>query len=313
MKTYPQAIHLELPEGVRCAVALSYDLEMCAGYSPDGVNHGRIMPAVQNYLFKLLDVAERYNTQLHFFYVCDGLEEENIDYLEEILRRGHVIDSHTYSHQGVAIVSPEKLDDELQRANRLLKDKLGVESTILRGPYGYKNGRESLSQANREIIVRHGFKWISGEFDDAVYDHDADFSARSASRNLPYAYSKDLIEIPFQGWSDRMWFDLRPEVDQSEIESWRAEYAHRPIPTPWSAPWPIENALDGWIESNRHTLDHAYEEGLLWVPVWHPYTHYLHDPQNRALEALLEHAASKSERVWVCTLRDAVQMLKREI
>jgi hypothetical protein len=33
-------VSVRLPAGVRCAIALSYDLEMCAGYQPDLVNHG---------------------------------------------------------------------------------------------------------------------------------------------------------------------------------------------------------------------------------------------------------------------------------
>ena len=50
--------------------------------------------------------------------------------------------------------------------------------------------------------------------------------------------------------------------------------------------------------------------GLLWVPVWHPYTHYLHDPENRALPALLAQAQAKSEPVLICTVRDAVEFLQ---
>ena len=40
-----------------------------------------------------------------------------------------------------------------------------------------------------------------------------------------------------------------------------------------------------------------------------PVTGITLDPQARILEALLEHAAAKPERVWVCTLRDAAAML----
>jgi len=44
---------------------------------------------------------------------------------------------------------------------------------------------------------------------------------------------------------------------------------------------------------------------------WHPYSHYLHDPENRMLPAMLEHCASKPERMWVCTVRDACEMVER--
>jgi hypothetical protein len=54
--------------------------------------------------------------------------------------------------------------------------------------------------------------------------------------------------------------------------------------------------------------DIAYEQRLVWVACWHPYSHYLHDPENRMLPAMLQHCAAKPERVWVGTFRDAVGM-----
>lgn len=298
-----------MPEGVRCAIALSYDLEMCAGYAPDGINHGRIMPELQAYTLKLCDIAEQNGVKLHFFYVCNGLEETDIRYLQEILRRGHVIDSHTLSHQHVAQSSPSLLDHELSQANQLLKEKLGITSTVLRGPYGYKQGWRNLPAENRQVILKNGFRWLSGEYDDLVYSQTRVEWVRSPETNCPYQYPEGLVEIPFQGWSDRMWFDMRPEVDQQIISEWRGKYGHKPVPTGWKAPWPIPNALEGWIDLNLATVDTAYELGTLWVPVWHPYTHYLHDPEAHALKTLLQHTAAKPETAWVCTVRDAAAML----
>jgi len=305
-------VTVALPEGIRCAVALSYDLEMCSGYACDGINHGRIMQPVRDYVSRLMAVAERYNTKLHFFYVCNGLEEGDNDYLKEILKRGHVIDSHTYSHQAITAISANELNKELSKANHLLENELGVHSTVLRAPYGYKDGRRNLPEENRDVIIRNGFRWISGEYDDQVYQRDQDFWVRAAERDQPYAYSNDLVEIPLQGWTDRMWFDMRPEVDQTIIASWREMYAHQPVPQGWRASWTIENALERWIDLNLKTLDYVYEHSLLWVPCWHPYTHYLHDPECRTLEVLLRHAASKNENVWVCTVRDASKMMRIE-
>ncbi len=67
--------------------------------------------------------------------------------------------------------------------------------------------------------------------------------------------------------------------------------------------------LDAWIEFNLAALDYAYEHRLLWTPVWHPYTHYLHDPQNRALPALLDHIRIKSEPVAMLTMREVCAAL----
>ena len=295
---------------MRCAVALSYDLEMAAGYAPDEINHGRIIPAVQEYTIRLCETAERFGVQLHFFFVCNGLEAPEIGYLRRILDGGHVINSHTYSHQGVALVTAEKLDQELRLANQLLKQRLGVDSTVLRGPYGYKQGWKNLPPENRRVILDNGFQWLSGEYDDQVYHEDWDFWICAPERELPYRYPEGLVEIPFQGWSDRMWFDMRPQVDQEILVDWRKLHGHQPVPRGWRAPWLLPDALDEWISLNLATLDYAYEHGKVWVPIWHPVTHYLHDPENRVLTALLEHAASKPETALVCTVRDLARMLR---
>jgi peptidoglycan/xylan/chitin deacetylase (PgdA/CDA1 family) len=304
-------LKLRLPDGVRCAIALSYDLEMCAGYAPDGINHGRIMRSVQLYTLDLCRTAAEFGVSLHFFYVCNGLDGADPAYLHEITRSGHVIDSHTYSHQGVAVATPQLLDEELKKANRLLLEKLGITSTILRGPYGYKEGWKNLPAENRQVVLQNGFRYLSGEYSDVVYGQDWSFWVNSPERDLPYLYPEGLMEIPLQGWTDRMWFDMRPEVDQSVVNSWRAKYGHRPLPAGWEkAPWTPAGALDEWIALHLAILDHCYEEGLLYVPTWHPYTHYIHDPHNKTLRALLQRAAEKKEKVWVCTLRDAVAMLQ---
>jgi peptidoglycan/xylan/chitin deacetylase (PgdA/CDA1 family) len=302
-------VKVELPAGVRCAVALSYDLEMCGGYAPDGINHGRIIPAVQEYALRLCETAERYKAKLHFFYVCNGLEEPDIRYLQEIVRRGHVLDNHTYSHKPVAVNSAEFMDHELWRANRMLKDCLGVTSTVLRGPVGYSHGWLNLPHANRLVILRNGFRWVTGEYDEDAFTRDRAYAVRAAENHQPYAYPEGLIEIPIQGWTDRMWFDMRPEVNQAVLDEWRKQHGHQPVPKGWHAPWTDEHALDEWIALNLDALDYAYENRLLWVPCWHPISHYLHDPENRMLSTLFAHAAAKKERVWVCTVRDAAAIL----
>ena len=136
-----------------------------------------------------------------------------------------------------------------------------------------------------------------------------DYDAAAPSRLGPYSYPTGLIELPIQGWMDRGYFDMFKCVDQEAYDDWRAEHGHKPVPGDWKCPWTDDDALDGWIEYNLAALDFAYDNRLLWVPTWHPYSHYLHDPQNRMLPALLERARSKSEKVHVGTVRDAVQML----
>ena len=302
-------VRVEFAEGVRCVVALSYDLEMCAGYSPVSINHGRIMAPVQEYALRLCQTAEDFDVQLHFFHVGNGLEEKDVGYLEEILLRRHVVDSHTYSHIRLATPDFKKLDAELELTNRLLDQRLGCTSTVLRGPGGEPDGLNGLEN-NQRAILKNGFRWVTCHMDVTMGQDGLDYDAAAPSRLGAYAYPTGLIELPIQGWMDRGYFDSFRCVDQEAYDEWRAESGHKPVASGWKCPWTDDDALDGWIEYNLAALDFAYENRLLWVPTWHPYSHYLHDPENRALPALLERARSKPEKVHVGTVRDAVRMLR---
>jgi len=304
------SINIQLPEGVRAAVALSYDTDMAAGYAPDRICHGRSAPFLKEYMLKLCDTAEKFGVQLHFFQIGNGLEpDQDVSYLEEILRRGHLVDNHTYSHLPLITGDIDTLDKELATTNRLMKERLGWTCTVLRGPGGYQNGVQDCP-ANQEIILKNGFRWVSSQYDGTLGQRGLDDAIAAPSRHHPYAYPNGLIEIPIQGFTDRHWFDNYKCIDGEAYTRWREAHGHQPVPADWQCPWTSPGALDDWIDYNLATLDYAYEHHLLWVPVWHPYSHYLHDRENQMLPALLEHAALKPERVWVCTVRDAADMLE---
>ena len=214
------SVRVALPEGVRCAVALSYDLEMCAGYSPTLVNHGRIMPPLREYTLDLCATAEAFDVGLQFFYVGNGLEEPDIDYLHEILRRGHVIDNHTYNHVHLSMPDTDLLRQELELTNRRLHERLGVESTVLRGPGGLPGGLTML-YANQRAILKSGFRWVSSHMDSTMGLYDPKHDAAAPARLQAYAYPNGLIELPIQGWMDRIFFDFHRCRDLDAQDAWR--------------------------------------------------------------------------------------------
>ncbi|MCD6359309.1 MAG: polysaccharide deacetylase family protein [Armatimonadetes bacterium] len=301
-------VPVTLPDGVRCAIALSYDTDMAGGYAPDGVCHGRTAPFLAEYMLRLCDTAEQFGVALQFFQIINGLEgDQDVGYLREIIARGHVVDSHTYSHAPL-VGDPEALDDELSRANRLLNERLGVTSTVLRGPGGYAEGLRGLPE-NQRIILDQGFEYVSCRYSDNLRSGDWDAAVSNPSVDVPCRYDSGLIELPIQTWTDRSFFDTLRCVDRAALESFRAEWGHRRVPGGFRPAWTAPGALDEWIDYNLQVAQHVYDNRLLCVMAWHPYSHYLHDPDNRMLPALLEWAAAQPERVWVCTLRDACGMV----
>jgi peptidoglycan/xylan/chitin deacetylase (PgdA/CDA1 family) len=296
-----------LPADVRCAIALSYDLEMCAGYQPDGINHGRIMPELKEYVVDLCSIAEQYGVRLHFFYVANGFDQ-TIDLLREILRRGHILDSHTYTHLPLITDDLQRLDDELALTNRLFEERLGYRSTVLRGPGGYPKGLDDKAP-NQVIILKNGFKWVSCRAEKNILDKGSQHLIKAPLHEVPYVYPTGLVEIPIQGAMDRTFFDMSKNVDTAKYQEWRTTSGGKPVARHWKAPWTPPDALQQWIRYHREAIDFVYEHRLLWVPVWHPLSHNLHDRDNVVLRRFLEHCQSKDERVWVCTVRDAAAML----
>ena len=302
-KTY---VKVNLPEGVRCAVALSYDLEMCAGYQPDGVNHGRIIPEVQEYTLELCSIAEEFGVQLHFFHVGNGFEE-TYACLREILHRGHLVDNHTYSHIPLLTEEVDRLDKELAKVNALYAERLNWTSTVLRGPGGYQDGLDE-RPANQEVILRNGFKWVSCRFDSTDLKN-RDYVLASPAENVPYVYPTGLIEIPIQGYTDRSFFDNLLCENRQAYDGWRTEFGGTAVGKDWRAPWTSDGAVEEWKVYNRQAIDYAYDNHLLYVPTWHPTTHYYHDRDNVCLRDLLSYAESRDEKVWVCTVRDAAELI----
>ncbi len=300
---------VKIPDGVRCAIALSYDLEMSGGYEPNGGGHGRVIPEVQDYARGLCDVAEEYGAKLHFFCIGNGVEH-TLPLLNEIISRGHIIDSHTYSHFKLRSNDISSLKEELEKTNRLFEEKLGWKSTILRGPGGYQDGLDGLID-NQQVILDNGFKVVSCRHDWTVLEGDRKHVLNTPRRDPPYMYPTGLVEIPFQGFSDRTFFDDAKNVCPEKYKKWRSIPWNNRNLKGWMPPWTAKDALDEWIKYHRQAVDYAYEHKLLWVPCWHPLSHYLHDRENTVLRKFLEYCTSKPEKVWVCTVRDAAEMLDK--
>lgn len=301
-------VDVPLPKGVRCAIALTYDTDMAGGYAPDGICHGRTMPALQDYIMRLCGTAGQFGVRLQFFQIGNGLElPDVVEHVRQILKRGHIVDLHTYSHLPLITKEVQKLDDELALTNQLFEEKLVWKSTVLRGPGGYQNGLDGLRE-NQRVIQKNGFKWVSGRFTGQLLGRRGSTSTEGPALEPPYAYPTGLIEWPIQAATDRTWFDTLRCTDAEAYARWRKECGHKPIPKGWRAPWTDKDALDERIRYNQAVADFAYERSLACCLCWHPYSHYVHDPDNRALPALLAHCAAKPEKVWVCTMRDLVQM-----
>jgi poly-beta-1,6 N-acetyl-D-glucosamine synthase len=83
---------------------------------------------------KILDILEKENVPATFFIV--GINaQQNIPLLQRIYRDGFEIGNHTFTHNNVARMSPERADLELKTTRSLIECVTGHSTILFRAPY----------------------------------------------------------------------------------------------------------------------------------------------------------------------------------
>lgn len=85
--------------------------------------------------FHLLEVLARHNVKATFFLIGRYVKQRP-DIAQELVRAGHVIGNHTFSHPNLIWVSPQETNRELQDCERALTDAVGEHSRLFRPPFG---------------------------------------------------------------------------------------------------------------------------------------------------------------------------------
>jgi peptidoglycan/xylan/chitin deacetylase (PgdA/CDA1 family) len=271
-----------LPEGYRCAVALGFDCYIAGDHADaneGGATHGRLDDRVVRYMDELARVAEDSGARLQFF--VPGMAFEGAgDHLLDLAQRGHAVDQMTYSQLPLVGSDPVGLRDQLLRTKTLLDERLPGEHVGLRAPAMTRNGIQAEADV-QQVILDCGLRFVSSDYSTKSPETGpvawADKNAAMLIKHMqPRWYPTGLLEIPSPGFSDRHYLDG------------------------------LGRGLDEWIAHVRQCIDFAYDlGGLLYSPDLHPDTHFRHDPDLRAIRAIFEHAASKRERVLLCTVRQA--------
>lgn len=279
----------KVKKGSKCAVAVGYDVDMPGDldylYVKElgwrGTCHGHLNKDVTNYIKMLVRVAESYGAKLQFFLQGNTFEDP-VELWIEIAECCHAIDQHTYSHISLPGEPLEKIESELVRTKRLIKDKLETVSIGLRGPGGYKVGLQGESDIQK-VLLKAGIKWASTQ-DNLPDTLLSDGKIIETIVNIqPYYYKTGLLEIPFCGYQDREFFD-------SDCGP------------------PRRGTLEEWIQYLKQAVDFVYEHGLAYSLVVHPSTGFKHDPEGKAIRELLSYCRQR-EGILICTYRELYQWI----
>ena len=121
-----------LSSGTR-QIALTYD---------DGPNDPHTL--------QLLDVLAKHEVRATFFLIGRYVQQRP-DIVRELVRAGHVIGNHTFSHPLLIFKSATEVRDELIQCRQALQEAIGEHSNLFRPPFGGR--RPATLKVARELTL----------------------------------------------------------------------------------------------------------------------------------------------------------------
>ena len=221
-------------EADKALIAITLDLEMSRNFPTWSDTHwdyekGNLDASTKAYTVEACRRVKAAGGVLHCFAVGRVFEQENVDWLREVVKMGHPVGNHTYDHVNVLATRAQDLQFRFQRAPWLLEGRtpadairdnirlasaamttrLNVDPVGFRTPGGFSDGLRNRPDI-RKILRELGFAWVSslypshknsrpmGEPDHEVYE--SIIEAQSAAQ--PFVYPDGLIEVPMSPISD---------------------------------------------------------------------------------------------------------------
>jgi peptidoglycan-N-acetylglucosamine deacetylase len=180
-----------LPRGSR-QLALTYD---------DGPNDPHTL--------RLLEVLARHEVRATFFLIGRYVRQRP-DIVGEILRAGHVIGNHTFSHPLLIFQSDAEIRRQLVECQAALEDSIGEDVKMFRPPFGGR--RPAVLQIARELRLQSvmwsvtGYDWNAPPADviekkvvrqvrggDVILLHDGGHKEMGADRSQTVVATERLI------------------------------------------------------------------------------------------------------------------------
>ena len=269
-------------------VAITLDLEMSRNFPRWGDTHwdyekGNLNEPTKAYTVEACRRVKAAGGVLHTFLVAQALEQENIDWLREIIAAGHPIGSHTYDHINVyaktldevqwrfrrapwlvAGKSPRQaIADNIHLANLAFERHLGIKPAGFRTPGGFDTGLRDRVDL-QQLVLDAGFSWVSSLYPLHEYGTPGKPPTESVTQSIlaaqpkaqPLRYPSGLVEVP-----------MNPISDLGAFRVGR---------------WPLESLLTVL----RDALEWTIERGAVFDFLGHPSCLYVVDPEFRVIDLI---------------------------
>ncbi|MDA1096350.1 MAG: polysaccharide deacetylase family protein [Chloroflexi bacterium] len=143
---------------------------------------------------QILDLLDQHASRGTFF-IRGQWAEDNPAALREIVRRGHPIHNHTWSHRAMTVMDESEIRDELQRTEEAVVRITGVSTKpYWRVPIGYRDAR--LMEIAGRLGYRHA--WLSAFADPRGTDSPekaVEFALARARNGTIYLYHPRVAGI----------------------------------------------------------------------------------------------------------------------
>ncbi|AGA31022.1 polysaccharide deacetylase family protein [Singulisphaera acidiphila] len=300
------------PPADQALIAISLDLEMSRNFPAWEDTHwdfekGNLDQDTKRYAVEAARRVKAKGGRIHFFALGQTFEQENVDWLREIIEQGHPVGNHTYDHVYVKATKPEDVQFRFKRAPWLIegktpaeavaanirmagaamKHRVGIEPAGFRTPGGFFNGISDRPDV-QELLLKLGYHWVSSKYPA----HPASPPGQAPSAELiqgvvaaqaqaqPFVYPSGLIEVPMSPVSD--------------INAFR------------TGRWPLESFLEtirsgvSWAIENRATFDFLAHPSCLTVA----------DPKFRTIDMICEMVEKAGSRAALTDLGTIAQRAK---
>lgn len=282
----------------KALVAITLDLEMSRNFPTWDQTHwdyhkGDLDAATKRYAQQACQRVKAAGGVLHCFAVGQVFEQDNHDWLLDIVRTGHPVGNHTYDHVNILARTIEDLQfrfkrwpwlamgrtperiilDQVRMTNQAIRAALKTEPQGFRSPGGFLNGLRDRPDA-QQMLLDEGFTWVSTQYCGvAALTEGAkpspallDAIVKAQQTSQPYQYANGLVEIPMSPVSD---------IHAFRTGRWKLEDFIKAI----------EPALD-WVIANRATFDF----------LGHPSCLHVVDPDCKAIELICAKVKAAPER-----------------